>query len=52
MWVTPAVEEDQMARMRSDNRAVPVYRLDVRRGRVVREDELAARPWWVIGAEK
>jgi hypothetical protein len=39
----PAVEEDQVARVRLDNRAVAVYRADVARVRGVREDELAAR---------
>ena len=52
MRVLPAVEEDQMAGVRPDYRAVPLYRIDVSGTRIVREDELAAFPGQVIGTEQ
>jgi hypothetical protein len=44
MRVLPAVEEDQVAGVRPDHGAVPLYRVNVGGRRIVREDELAARP--------
>jgi hypothetical protein len=52
MRVLPAVEEDQMAGVRPDYRAVPLYRIDVGGRSVVREDKLAACPGQVIGTEQ
>src|SRR5580693_10812311 len=52
MRVLPAVEEDQMADVRPDYRAVPLYRIDVGGRSVVREDELAACPGQIIGTEQ
>lgn len=50
MRVPPGVEEDQVPGMRADDRAVLLDRGDVRRVRVVRENELAAAG--VIRAEE
>ena len=50
MRVPPGVEEDQVPGMRADDRAVLLDRGDVRRVRVVCEDELAAAG--VIRAEE
>jgi hypothetical protein len=52
MRVPSAVEQDQMARVRPDYRATPLDRIDVGGVRVVREDQLAARPGQVIGTEQ
>ena len=52
MRVLPAVEEDQMAGVRPDYRAVPLYRIDVGGRSVVRKDKLAACPGQVIGTEQ
>jgi hypothetical protein len=52
MRVLPAVEEDQVAGVRPDHGAVPLYRIDVGGRRSVREDELAACPSQVIGTEQ
>ena len=50
MRVPPGVEEDQVPGMGADDRAVLLDRGDVRRVRVVRENELAAAG--VISAEE
>jgi len=42
MRMLTGVEEDQVSRARPDDRAISLHRTDVRRGRVVRENELAA----------
>ena len=42
--VLPAVKEDQVARMRPDDGAVPFHAVDVGRVRVMRENEFAAGP--------
>ena len=52
MRVLPAVEEDQMPGVRTDHRAIPLYRIDVGGRRIVREDKLAACPGQVIGTEQ
>jgi len=52
MRVLPAVEKDQMAGVRPDHRAVPLYRIDVGGRRIVREDNLAACPGQLIGTEQ
>ena len=52
MRVFPAVEEDQAAGPRQQDRAVLLHRLDVRRGRIVREYEFAAGSRPVIGTEE
>jgi hypothetical protein len=50
MRVPASIEEDEVPGMRADNRAIPLYGGDVRRVRVVRENELTAAG--VIGAEE
>jgi hypothetical protein len=50
--VLPAVEEDQVAGVRPDHRAVPLYRIDVGGRRIVREVKLAACPGQVIATEQ
>ncbi len=52
MRVLPAVEEDEAPGARPEDRAVLLHRLDVRRGRVVREYEFAAGSRPVIGTEQ
>jgi hypothetical protein len=52
MRVLSAAEEDQVASVRPDHGAVPIYRIDVGGRRVVREDKLAACPSQVIGTEQ
>jgi hypothetical protein len=52
MRVLPAVEEDQVAGLRPDHGAIPLYRVNVGGLRIVREDQLAARPGGVIGTEQ
>ena len=52
MRVLPSVEEDQVTGLRPDDRASPLDRADIRRGRIVREDEFAARSGVVIGTEE
>ena len=52
MRVLPTVEEDQMAGVRPDHRAVPLHRIDVGGRRIVREDKLAACLGQVIGTEQ
>ena len=43
MRMLPPVEENQMPRMRPDHRAVPLYRVDVRRAGIVTENKLTPR---------
>jgi hypothetical protein len=50
--VLPAVEEDQVAGVRPDHRAAPLYRIDVGGRRIVPEYKLAACPSQVIGTEQ
>lgn len=50
MRVLPGVEEDHVSRVRPDDRAIPLHRGDVRRFRVVSEDQFARTR--VIRAEK
>jgi hypothetical protein len=52
MRVPPSIEEDQVACMRPDNRAVPFHGVNIGRCRVVREDEFAARARWLIRTEE
>ncbi len=52
MRVIPAVEEDQVSRVRPDDCAVPVDRIDVSRGRIMRENELATRAGALVGTEE
>jgi hypothetical protein len=50
--VLSAVEEDQVARLGPEDRAVTLHCIDVRRGRIVREYEFAAGSRQVFGAEE
>ena len=44
MRVVSTVEEDQVARVRAEDRAVLIHRLDIGRGRIVPDDEFAPGP--------
>ena len=50
MRMPPGVEEDQVSRARPNDRAISLHCGDARRGRVVRENEVAAYP--VVRAEE